>query len=50
MPLGPTIYFGVSNAVLRHDLDVRAGKNIIIIYIDPLSEQYPHLIFNNFST
>ncbi|CAD8116656.1 unnamed protein product [Paramecium sonneborni] len=41
MPLGPTIYFGVKNAVLRHDLDVRA---------DPLSEQYPHLIFDNFST
>lgn len=29
MPLGPTIYFGISNAVLRHDLDVRAGKNKI---------------------
>ncbi|CAK61324.1 unnamed protein product (macronuclear) [Paramecium tetraurelia] len=41
MPLGPTIYFGVKNAVLRHDLDVKA---------DPLSEQYPHLIFDNFST
>lgn len=41
LPLGPTIYFGISNAVLRHDLDVRA---------DPLSEAYPHLIFHNFST
>lgn len=41
MPLGPTIYFGVSKAVMRHDLDVRA---------DPLSEAYPHLIFNNFGT
>lgn len=41
LPLGPTIYFGISNAVMRHDLNVRA---------DPLSEAYPHLIFNNFST
>lgn len=41
MPLGPTIYFGISKPVLRHDLDSRA---------DPMSEAFPHLIFNNFTT
>lgn len=41
MPFGPTIYFGISDCVLRHDLKERA---------DTMSEAYPHLIFNNFTT
>lgn len=41
LPLGPTAFFGVSNAVLRHDLDPPAA---------PMSEAYPHIILNNFNT
>jgi len=41
LPLGPTVYFGISNAVLRHDLENRAST---------MSEAYPHLIFDNFTT
>jgi len=41
MPYGPTIYFGMTNAVLRHDLKERP---------DTMSEAYPHLIFNGFTT
>ena len=50
MPLGPTIYFGISKPVLRHDLESRAGIFIFHINIDPMSEAFPHLIFNNFTT
>ena len=39
-PYGPTAYFSLSGTVLRHDIpDI--GK---------MSEQYPHLIFNNLTT
>ena len=41
MPYGPTTYFGLSNVVLRHDLKDK---------VDPVSEAYPHLILDNFST
>lgn len=41
LPLGPTLYLGVMNAVMRHDLEIRP---------DPMSEAYPHLIFDGFST
>lgn len=41
LPLGPTAFFTLSGAVLRHDLDPPAA---------PMSEAYPHLILNNFST
>ena len=41
MPYGPTAYFGISNAVLRHDLNVDLGT---------VSEAAPHLIFHNFSS
>ena len=41
LPYGPTAYFGLSNVVLRHDLKDRA---------DPVSEAYPHLIFNGFNS
>lgn len=40
-PLGPTIYFGIEDCVLRHDLKKK---------LDTVSEQYPHLIINNIST
>ena len=41
LPHGPTAYFGVSNVVLRHDLRDKVG---------PVSEQYPHLVFDGFNT
>jgi len=41
MPYGPTAYFGISNVVLRHDLKDK---------VDPVSEAYPHMIFQNFNT
>ena len=41
LPYGPTAYFGISNVVLRHDLKDKA---------DPVSEAYPHLIFNGFNS
>ena len=40
LPYGPTVFFSLSGAVMRHDLDGRGT----------VSEAYPHLIFNNFST
>lgn len=41
MPLGPTIYFGVKNTVLRHDLKEKP---------DTMSEALPHLIFHGFTS
>jgi U3 small nucleolar ribonucleoprotein protein IMP4 len=41
LPLGPTAFFTLSGAVLRHDLDPPAA---------PMSEVYPHLILNNFNS
>lgn len=40
LPLGPTAFFTLSNCVLRHDIADRG----------PVSEVYPHLILDNFST
>jgi U3 small nucleolar ribonucleoprotein protein IMP4 len=40
LPFGPTVHFSLANAVLRHDIEGRA----------PVSEAYPHLVFQNFST
>uniref|UniRef100_A0A1I7WJ43 Brix domain-containing protein n=1 Tax=Heterorhabditis bacteriophora TaxID=37862 RepID=A0A1I7WJ43_HETBA len=37
LPFGPTAYFSMSNVVMRHDVPDR----------EPMSEQYPHLIFHN---
>lgn len=41
LPLGPTAFFSLNNAVLRHDLDPPAA---------PMSEAYPHIILNNFNS
>lgn len=41
LPFGPTAYFTLSGAVLRHDLEGGAA---------PMSEAYPHIILNNFHT
>jgi U3 small nucleolar ribonucleoprotein protein IMP4 len=41
LPLGPTAFFTIQNAVLRHDLVPSAA---------PMSEAYPHLILHNFTT
>jgi len=40
LPYGPTSYFAIKNCVLRHDIVER----------ETISEQYPHLIFHNFTT
>lgn len=41
LPYGPTAYFGLTNVVLRHDLKDK---------VDPVSEAYPHLIFDGFNS
>jgi U3 small nucleolar ribonucleoprotein protein IMP4 len=41
-PHGPTIYFTLSNVILRHDIENYQSSTV--------SEQYPHLIFENFSS
>ena len=41
LPMGPTAFFSLSGAVLRHDLDPPAA---------PMSEAYPHIILHNFQT
>lgn len=41
-PHGPTVYFTLSNVTLRHDI-VDYNKSTV-------SEQYPHLIFENFTS
>lgn len=40
LPYGPTAYFNLSNVVMRHDIPDTGT----------MSEAYPHLIFNNFSS
>src|SRR5436190_2456808 len=41
-PHGPTAFFTLHNVVLRHDLDSHKSSTV--------SEQYPHLIFENFTS
>lgn len=41
LPVGPTIYFGLENVVLRHDVHEKLAT---------MPEIYPHLIFHHFST
>jgi U3 small nucleolar ribonucleoprotein protein IMP4 len=43
LPLGPTAYFGLLNVVTRHDIKDRKAMG-------KMSEAYPHLIFDNFTT
>ena len=38
LPVGPTIFFGLTGVVLRHDVDKNKDK---------YSQAYPHLIFHN---
>eukprot|EP00002_Diphylleia_rotans_P040663 TRINITY_DN9700_c0_g1_i1.p1 TRINITY_DN9700_c0_g1~~TRINITY_DN9700_c0_g1_i1.p1 ORF type:complete len:287 (-),score=63.99 TRINITY_DN9700_c0_g1_i1:116-976(-) len=40
LPYGPTAFFSLTNAVLRHDVQEKK----------PISQVYPHLIFNNFNS
>ncbi|AAZ11840.1 U3 small nuclear ribonucleoprotein (snRNP), putative [Trypanosoma equiperdum] len=40
LPLGPTVVFTIHNLVTRHDIED----------VGTMSEQYPHLIFENFTT
>lgn len=41
LPLGPTAFFTLSGAVMRHDIEGGAA---------PMSEAYPHIILNNFQS
>jgi U3 small nucleolar ribonucleoprotein protein IMP4 len=41
LPLGPTAFFTLSGAVMRHDIEGGAS---------PMSEAFPHIILNNFNT
>lgn len=41
LPLGPTAFFTLSGAVMRHDIDGGSA---------PMSEAFPHVILNNFNT
>ncbi|KAI9466825.1 Brix-domain-containing protein [Lactarius psammicola] len=41
-PHGPTLYFTLHNVILRHDIESYRSSTV--------SEQYPHLIFENFSS
>ncbi|KAJ6515986.1 Brix-domain-containing protein [Mycena sanguinolenta] len=41
-PHGPTVYFTLNNVSLRHDIGTYKSSTV--------SEQYPHLIFENFSS
>jgi len=41
LPVGPTLYFGLQNVVLRHDVKEK---------LQNMPEIYPHLIFHNFNT
>ncbi|KAI3957753.1 hypothetical protein MKX01_007584 [Papaver californicum] len=43
LPLGPTAYFGLHNVVTRHDIKDKKS-------VGTMSEAYPHLIFDNFSS
>lgn len=43
LPYGPTAYFGVYNAVLRHDIGDKSQ-------VGTVSEANPHLIFDNFTS
>ncbi|KAK9915490.1 hypothetical protein WJX75_009940 [Coccomyxa subellipsoidea] len=43
LPYGPTAFFGVYNTVLRHDIGEKKK-------VGTISEAYPHLIINNFSS
>lgn len=42
LPYGPTAFFSLHNVVLRHEVPEAMQKRI--------SEQHPHLIFNNFTS
>jgi len=41
-PHGPTVYYTLNNVQLRHDIGTYKNSTV--------SEQYPHLIFENFSS
>lgn len=43
LPYGPTAYFGIFNTVLRHDIGQKKE-------VGTISEAYPHLIFDQFSS
>ncbi|KAJ4777211.1 U3 small nucleolar ribonucleoprotein IMP4 [Rhynchospora pubera] len=43
LPFGPTAFFSLLNVVTRHDIKDRKAMGT-------MSEAYPHLIFNNFTT
>ena len=42
LPHGPTVFFTLHNVQLRHDIGTYKDSTV--------SEQYPHLVFENFSS
>lgn len=42
LPYGPTAYFGLYDVTMRHDMTKKE--------VGTISEQFPHLIFENFNT
>ncbi|VVA93589.1 unnamed protein product [Arabis nemorensis] len=43
LPFGPTAYFGLLNVVTRHEIEIKKTRG-------KMPEQFPHLIFNNFTS
>jgi len=52
LPYGPTAYFGLMNAVLRHDIQKGGGDgdDADTYGLTTVSQVYPHLLFENFSS
>ena len=48
LPFGPTAYFGLSNAVLRHD--IQGGDDAEAAALGKMKEAAPHLIFDRFGS
>lgn len=50
LPFGPTAYFGLSNAVLRHDIQAGQSREGGADALGKMKEAAPHLIFDRFSS
>ena len=48
-PYGPTAYFGIMKAALRHDI-TRHKTEDDTYSLSTVSQVYPHLIFDNFGS
>ena len=53
LPYGPTAYFAITKAVLRHDINKGKSKEELdddTYGLSTVSQVYPHLLFENFSS